>query len=226
MQIFLFVFAIALALSMWGGSRFRKIYAQETEQTLGSGLTGAEMVERILAARGIEGVGVGKSRGLLPDFYEPSRRTITLSPEHFSGRDFSSLAVAAQQAGKAIQHHEGHRPLLWRNSAIRWTAYLAGPVLIAAGVTLAMGMNKTVFPLVLLAWSVIAFWNMATIPTELDAGERAKKVLEKMKVFRNLDERVGVERVMGAWSTAYLDGMAVVANWAKRVLLPWMRKQM
>ena len=88
-----------------------------------------------------------------------------------------------------------------------------------------MGMTKTVFPLVLLGWSLIAFWNMMTIPTELDAGERAKKELEKTKVFRNLDERVGVERVMGASSTAYLDGLFTVGSWVARSLLPWMGKK-
>ena len=47
-----------------------------------------------------------------------------------------------------------------------------------------------------------------------------------MKAFRNLDERVGVERVMGASSTAYIDGMFVVGSWIIRTALPWANKQM
>ncbi len=225
MQIFLFIFMIALALTMWGRARYLKVYGQETQYSLKSGLSGKELAEKILRSRGIENVEVVKSRGLLDDFYAPEKRQISLSPYHYLGTNFPSLAVASQQAGKAIQHFEGHRPILWRSSAIRWTVYLSIPLLLVGVLTLIMGMTKTIFPLVLLAWSLLAFWNMMTIPTELDAGERAKKQLEKLKVFRNLDERVGVERVMGAASTAYLDGMFTVGSWVARSVMPWMQKQ-
>lgn len=225
MQIFLFIFAIALAITMWGRARYQKIYGQETGNTLSSGITGAELARRIVSRRGIEGVEVKKGRGLLPDFYSPEKRTITLAPEHFDGANFPSLALAAQQAGKAIQHHENHRPLLWRTGAIRWSVYTSIPILLIAVATLVLGLTKTLFPLTLLAWSMGAFWNMMTIPTELDAGERAKKQLDGLKAFRNLDERVGVERVMGACSTAYLDGMFTIGSWAGRTLLPWARGQ-
>lgn len=216
---------IALAVTMWGQSRFRKIYGQELENTLSSGVTGSELAERILKKRGVENVTVVKGRGLLDDFYSPERKQISLSPQHFSASSFSALAIAAQQAGKAIQHFEGHRPLFWRTTVIRWTVYLSLPLIVIGLFTLALGMTKTIFPMVLLVWSLIAFWNVATIPTELDAGERAKRQLEDLKVFKNLDERVGVERVMGASSTAYLDGFSAVTNWASRMLLPWLKQR-
>jgi len=225
MLVFLLVFMVALALTMWGRGRFLKVYGQETQNSLASGISGAELAERIVRARGIENVTVVRNRSVLEDFYLPEKREIHLSPHHFAGVNFPSLAIAAQQAGKAIQHHEGHRPLFWRNSAIRWTVYLSLPLLLVGLATLVLGMTKTIFPLVLLAWSLIAFWNMMTIPTELDAGERAKKQLAKMKVFRNLDERVGVERVMGASSTAYLDGLFTVGSWVARRILPWAKSK-
>ncbi len=224
MQIFLFIFAIALAITFWGRGRYVKIYGQETENRLPSGISGSELASKIIASRGIEGVTVARSRSLLDDFYSPEKKQITLAPCHFDGTNFSSLAIAAQQAGKAIQDHEGHRPLLWRTTAIRWTVYLSIPLTIIALATLVLGMTKTILPMVLLGWSIIAFWNVATVPTELDAGERAKKQLEKLNVFRNLDERVGVERVMGASSTAYLDGFFTVGSWVARTLMPWAKK--
>jgi len=97
---------------------------------------------------------------------------------------------------------------------------------LAAAVTLALGMNKTLFPLTLLAWSLVVGWNLLTIPTELDAGERGKRVLSETGLLRTLDERVGVERVMGAAATAQLDGVAMLLAWARRKLLPWMRERM
>jgi len=220
MQIFLIVFMIALALTMWGRSRYLKIYGQESGNLIASGLTGARLAEGMMRYRGIEGVTVKRGRGLFDDFYPPENRQITLAPQHFAGSTFSALAMAAQQAGKAIQHFEGHRPLLWRTSVIRWTVYLSLPLFVIGALTLAIGLTKTIFPIVLLAWSAIAFWNVLTVPTELDAGSRARKELEGMRVFKNLDERVGVERVMGAASTAYIDGLSVVLSWAVRTVFP------
>ncbi len=225
MQIFILIFMIALAITMWGQSRFRKIYGQELEFTISSRVTGAELVEKMLARVGIDNVSVVKGRGILDDFYSPEKRQVSLSPQHFGAASFAALGMAAQQAGKAIQHVEGHKPLFWRTTVIRWTVYLSLPLIVIGLVTLALGMTKTLFPMVLLVWSLISFANVATIPTELDAGERAKRVLEDLRVFKNLDERVGVERVMGAASTAYLDGFSVLTGWASRMFFPWFRKQ-
>ncbi len=225
MQIFILIFMIALAITMWGQSRFRKIYGQELEFTISSRVTGAELVEKMLARVGIDNVSVVKGRGILDDFYSPEKRQVSLSPQHFGAASFAALGMAAQQAGKAIQHVEGHKPLFWRTTVIRWTVYLSLPLIVIGLVTLALGMTKTLFPMVLLVWSLISFANIATIPTELDAGERAKRVLEDLRVFKNLDERVGVERVMGAASTAYLDGFSVLTGWASRMFFPWFRKQ-
>ncbi len=225
MYIFVFIFMIALGITFWGRGRYVKIYGQEAENRLPSNLSGSELAEKILKSRGIEGVTVVRSRSVLEDFYSPAKKEISLAPWHFDGTNFPALAIAAQQAGKAIQDFEGHRPLLWRTSVIRWTVYLSIPLALVAVLVTLLGMTKTMLPMALLAWSAIAFWNIATIPTELDAGERAKKQLEKLKVFRNLDERVGVERVMGAASTAYLDGFFTVASWVGRTLMPWAKKQ-
>ena len=226
MQIFLIVFIIALALTMWGRSRFLKVYGEEFKNTISSGITGAELAERILKHRGVGGISIVRGRGIFTDFYVPENRQICLAPQHFSGSSFCALAMAAQQAGKAIQHFEGHEPLLWRTSVIRWTVFLSFPLFFLGLIALLLGMTKTLLPMVLLAWSATAYWNFLTVPTELDAGSRAKKQLDELRVLRNLDERIGVERVMGAASTAYIDGLSVIGSWAGRTFLPWIRKQM
>ena len=221
MQLVFLLFLIAVTGTMWGRTRFLKIYGQEKENLIASRVTGAELAEAILKRRGIPGVAIVKDKGLLPDFYEPESHRITLSPQHFGGSSFCALAMAALQAGKAIQHYEGHRPVLWRAAAVRSSIYLTPPLFVAGVVTVLLGMGKTVLPLVVLAWAVLAFWNFLTVPTEVDAGIRARRVLEDMKVFRNLDERVGVERVIGAASTAYIDGLSVVGSWIGRIVFPW-----
>lgn len=225
MQLFFLLFLVAVLLTMWGRGRYLKVYGQETGNLLASGVTGAELAERILRHRGIEKVAIVKGHGPLPDFYDPEKRVLSLSPQHFGGASYSALALAALQAGKAIQQHEKHRPLLWRTASVRWSVYLGLPLLFAGFVAVILGLNKTVLPLIVLLWSLLAFWNFLTVPTELDAGARAKRELEEMRFFRNLDERVGVERVMGAACTAYVDGLSVLGSWAARQVMPWLRKK-
>jgi len=226
MQLFFFIFLVGLVVTIWGRGRFQKIDQQEIGNFLASGVTGAELAERILEKRGISGVEIVKGWGILEDYYDPRHRRIGLAPRHFQGNSYAALAMAAQQAGKVIQHFEGHRPMWWRHQAVSWTVHLSLPLLLAAVITLALGMNKTLFPLTLLAWSLVVGWNLLTIPTELDAGERAKRVMSETGLLRTLDERVGVERVMGASATAQLDGVAMLLTWAKRRLLPWVKDQM
>src|SRR5690606_30179901 len=77
MQIFLIVFVIALGLTMWGRSRFLKIYGQESTNLISSGLTGARLAAGMMRYRGIEGVTVKRGRGVFDDFYFPENRQIT-----------------------------------------------------------------------------------------------------------------------------------------------------
>lgn len=225
MQLVFLLFLIAIVGTMWGRMRFLKIYGEESTNLISSRLTGAELAEAILRKRGIESVSIAKGYGLLPDFYDPDRRRLTLAPQHFGGSGFSALALAALQAGKAIQQQESHKPLLWRNSAVRASVYLTPPLFVIGLFTLLVGMSKTLLPIVILSWSLVTFWNFLTVPTEVDAGLRVKRELEEMRVFRNLDERIGVERVIGAASTASIDGFSIVASWLARRFLPWMREK-
>jgi Zn-dependent membrane protease YugP len=225
MQLVFLLFLIAIVGTMWGRTRFLKIYGQESTNLISSRITGAELAEAILRKRGVEGISIAKGQGLLPDFYDPGTRRLTLAPQHFGGSSFSALALAALQAGKAIQQHEDHKPLLWRNSAVRASIYLTPPLFVIGLFTLLIGLSKTLLPIVILGWSLITFWNFLTVPTEIDAGLRAKRQLDEMRVFRNLDERVGVERVIGAASTANIDGLSIVASWLARTFVPWMKEK-
>ncbi len=212
MQIFLIVFMVALAATFWARARFLKIYRQEIENVPRCGLTGEAYAQRLLATAGLPEVKVVKGRRMIADSYSPKHRRVELSREHFSGKNYSALAMAALQVGKAIQHAEGHRPLLWRLSAVRMTTYFSLPLVVLAILAALLGGSKTIFPLLLLLWSILALWNLITVPTELDAAERVKKIMSRTKILKGIDETVGVERVMGAASSAHVDGLYTLSQ--------------
>lgn len=219
MQVLLILFAATLGFTMFGRKKFRRIYDEELENTISSRITGAELARKILESKGITDVEIVKGKGILPDFYDPARRRLTLSPQHFGGSSYSGLGVAAHEAGHIIQHIEGHRPLLWRVSAVKATVFLSLPV-IALGIFMLIvpGMKSPGVMLLALGWPLIALSNLITMPIEMDASERAKKRLGKLKIFKNLDERVGIERVIDAAGANYIDGVFTALSWVRSII--------
>src|SRR5947209_1590685 len=81
-----------------------------------AGLTGAETAQRILDANGIANVRIEEVGGFLSDHYSPGEKVLRLSPDIYSGRSVSSLAVAAHECGHALQDKESYTPLVLRST--------------------------------------------------------------------------------------------------------------
>ncbi|MCB1228807.1 MAG: zinc metallopeptidase [Verrucomicrobiae bacterium] len=223
MQLFLLLFIVVLALTMWVRGKFRKAYDEELKNIAASGLTGAELARRILMARGIEVVEIVRGRGLFADFYDPARKRLTLAPQHFSGSTYAALGIAAHEAGHVLQHREGHHPLHWRVSAIRATMWLSLPLVVLGLLMIILpGFGKTGVMVLCAGWSMVAGYNLLTLPVELDATERVRRVIDEMrpKPFSCLEEKLGVERMMRAASAAHVDGVFNVISWLGSWFLP------
>ncbi len=220
---FLLLFLVTLALTMWARGKYRKAYDEELRNLSRSGLTGAELARRILAERGIEVVEIVRGRGLFADFYDPAHKRLSLSPQHYSGSTYAALGMAAHEAGHVLQHREGHHPLNWRVSAIRATLWLSLPlVALGALMLIVPGFGKSGLLTIFVGWSMIAGYNLLTLPVELDATERARQVLDRMrpKPFTTMEERLGVERMMRAASASHVDGVFTVISWLGSWFLP------
>ena len=223
MQIFLLLFLVTLGLTMWTRGKYRKAYDEELKNVARSGLTGAQLARRILESRGIEVVEIVRGRGLLADSYDPGRKRISLAPQNFGGSTYAALGIAAHQAGHVLQHREGHKPLFWRISAVRATLWLSLPlVLVGLLMIIIPGFGKTGVFLLCGGWSLVAGYNLLTLPVELDASERARQALDRMrpKPFSSMEERLGVERMTRAASASHVDGVFNVISWLGSWFLP------
>ena len=204
MTILFPLFALILALTMFGRAKYRRIYEEERKNQAPR-LTGRELARRILDHAGLEEVEISVGRGPMPDFYDPARKRLTLARQHYDATTFTALGIAAHEAGHALQHREGFRPLWWRLSAVRATMYLSLPLLVVCLAALLIPGKIGIFTLVV-GWSLLATYNLVTMPTEMDASQRSKVVLREIKPFRNLDEKIGVDRMMRIASAAYIEG--------------------
>ena len=68
-----------------------------------SGLSGKEIVSKMLNDHQIDDVKIISVAGKLTDHYNPQDKTINLSEDVYNGRHVSAAAVAAHECGHAIQ---------------------------------------------------------------------------------------------------------------------------
>ncbi len=172
-----------LLLALYATWKTRSTFHAYADVAPSTGLSGAEAATRMLAARGLRGVHVEPTQGFLTDHYDPGERTLRLSEDVYFGRSLSAVGVACHEAGHAIQHAEGYRPLMWRSalvpvtqigSSLSWIVLTAGFVMHAVGLVylgIALFATAVVFALV-------------TLPVEWDASARAKQLMVRAGIVR------------------------------------------
>jgi len=83
-----------------------------------SGLSGKEIVEKMLSDHKISDVKVVSIPGKLTDHYNPTDKTINLSPDVYQGRHISAAAIAAHECGHAVQHATAYQWLEMRSQMV------------------------------------------------------------------------------------------------------------
>jgi uncharacterized protein len=186
-----------------------------------SGTTGAQAAQRLAQSGGLYDVRIEGISGNLTDHYDPRTKRLRLSPGVYQGQSVAALAIAAHELGHALQDHEGYFPLRLRAAmvpAVNIGSYL-GWILIMIGI---------VIQALELAWlgvavfSAGAFFALATLPVELNASARAKRLLRDTGLIRGAEEERGVNNVLNAAALTYVAALITAVlqllYWATLVL--------
>ncbi len=212
MLVLLVGFGMSGLASMWTRAAFNKWSKVATRR----GQTGAQVAAAILRAEGIDGVGIEPARGFLSDHYDPRTKTLRLSPEVFEGRTVAAAGIAAHEVGHAIQDAHGFLPMRMRQLMVP-VANIGtnlGLWMVIGGMFLGFSGLSTLG--VILFGGFVVF-TVVTLPVELDASRRARRVLEKNQLL-SAEELGGVTRILTAAATTYL----AAAVTAILQLLYWM----
>ncbi len=168
-----------------------------------SRFTGAQAAQRLIQRAGLYGVQIEAVRGNLTDHYDPRTKVLRLSQGVYQGSSVASLAIAAHELGHAMQDQEGYAPLRLRAAlvpAVNVGSYL-GWILIFIG--LLLGFIQLAW-LGILVFSLGALFALATIPVELNASARAKRMLVESGLIQTEEEQQGVNRVLNAAALTYV----------------------
>lgn len=170
-----------------------------------SHMSGVEAAQRLIRSGGLYDVRVESVPGNLTDHYDPRSKILRLSPGVYQGNSVAALAIAAHELGHAMQDQEGYFPLKLRaamvpavniGSYLGWILIFIGLLLGAAGTGIAwLGVG---------IFAGGALFALATLPVELNASARAKRLLVQTGLIVGEDEQRGVNKVLNAAAMTYV----------------------
>ena len=159
-------------------ARLNSKFEKYSKEAIPNGLRGCDVAQRMLAQNGLYDVRVTQVNGRLTDHYNPTDKTVNLSPEVYNGNSVAAAAVAAHECGHALQHAQAYAPLKMRSALVpivsfasQWVMWviLAGMLLIESFPSLML------FGIVLFAMTTL--FSFITLPVEINASQRAVKWL-------------------------------------------------
>ncbi len=168
------IMIVFFVISFLVGQQLRSKFAKYSRVSLAKGLSGKEVAELMLSNNGINDVRVISVEGQLTDHYNPTDKTVNLSPDVYNGRSVAAAAVAAHECGHAIQHAKSYAFLQMRSSLVPVVSIASRYVqwVLLAGVILLQ-----TFPAILLIGVVMlaltTLFSFITLPVEFDASRRA-----------------------------------------------------
>ena len=203
----------AAGLSLAAQARVKSAFHRFAQVGVRSGMTGAEAALAVAHAGGAREVTIERHQGFLSDHYDPRTRTLRLSPAVYDGRSISSIAVAAHEAGHAIQHAQAYAWLGMRSALVPvvnigsrlWTIPFMIGALMTAGSSSA-GLGLMIAGVVL--FGLVVLFQLVTLPVEFDASNRAKAVLASTGIVSSREEAEGVSNVLGAAALTYVAAAA------------------
>lgn len=166
------------------------------------GYSGAQAAQMLMEDAGIHDVKVVPTSGFLSDHYNPSTKTLALSEQVYGARSVAAIGVACHEAGHAIQHARGYVPLGMRSAIVPVVSFGAP----FSNILLMLGVFLQFQPLLLLgilAFSLVVLFQLITLPVEINASSRAKRLCVEAGII-DADERVGVDRVLNAAALTYI----------------------
>ncbi len=197
----------AVILAIYAQYKVRSTYTRYTRVETANRTTAAQAAKRILEGAGISDVDIKGIKGPLSDNYDPRGKVLRLSaPESVS---VAAVGVAAHEAGHAIQHAHGYRPLSLRTAIVpiaNFGSQIAFPLFFIGLIF----RYQAFVTFGILAFSLAVLFTLITLPVEFDASRRAVVALRETALVTE-EELGGVKEVLFAAALTYVAVAAMAA---------------
>jgi len=153
------------------------------------------------------GLSLKGTPGHMTDHYDPRDNTLYLSQGSAQSSSVAAIAITAHEMGHAQQDQEEYLPMRMRSAmvpvvnigtSVGWIFILLGLLLEISGIAW----------LGVIAFSAGAIFAIATLPVELNASKRARKMLQSSGIVTSQDELKGVKQTLNAAALTYVAAIA------------------
>lgn len=189
----------AIILTLYAQYKVKTAYSKYSEIDSETGLTGAQVAEKILNKNGIYDVTINRVSGNLTDHYNPQTKELNLSSNVYSDTSIASLGIAAHEVGHAIQHKLGYAPLKLRSVLVPMANI--GSNFGIYMVLLGLMFSKTLVNVGIIFFAAAVLFTIVTLPVEFDASRRAQIELQN---YMGRSELEGSRKVLSAAALTYV----------------------
>ncbi len=194
---------ISCVIAGYAQIKVQSTYSRYAAVQADSRMTACDAARKILDMAGLQHIRIEHIRGNLTDHYDPRQQVLRLSDSVYSSASIAAIGVAAHECGHAIQHDEHYAPLVVRNSIVPVVniASQLSWLFIAAG--LIFSFNQTLVHVGIIMFSFAVFFQLITLPVELNASRRALVILKDTGLLYG-DEVSGARKVLTAAAMTYV----------------------
>lgn len=210
-----FLGIVFFLISMYVSYRLKSKFKLYSQTALSSGLSGAEIANKMLRDNGIYDVQVISVEGQLTDHYNPLTKTVNLSHAVYSERNAASAAIAAHECGHAVQHANAYAWLNLRSKLVplvnvssnfmQWIILIGIMVLYASN-------NPTVLIVGIVLFGITTLFSFITLPVEFDASSRALAWLTEKNVVTNSEYEMSKDALKWAALTYVVAALGSLAT--------------
>ena len=219
----IFISLLFMVLGMIVQFRLKSKFSAYSKMPTSSGLSGKEIAEKMLHDNGIYDVSVISVQGFLSDHYDPTKKTVNLSPDVYEGRNIAAAAVAAHECGHAVQHATAYSMLMLRSRlvpVVQISSNLAQwVILIGLGLFSFGGGNQTVLLIGIILFAASTLFSVITLPVEFDASARALKWLDSSHITSPLEHEKAKDALKWAALTYVIAALASIALLVQYILI-------
>ena len=188
-----------------------------------SGMSGKEIAEKMLHDNGIFDVQVVSVNGFLSDHYDPTKKTVNLSPDVYEGRNISAAAVASHECGHAVQHATAYSMLMLRSRLVPLVQISSNMaqwvILIGLGLFTVGGGNQTILLIGIILFAISTLFSVITLPVEFDASARALRWLESTNITTPSEHDKAKDALKWAALTYVVAALASIAMLIQYILI-------
>ena len=209
-------------------SKVSKAYNKYGSITTRSRMTGYDTARRLLTANGVHDISIGRVGGHLSDHYHPTKKIVNLSEGVYGNDSVAAVAVAAHEIGHVMQNKKGYLFYKIRTALVPVTNFgsrLALPLVLVGflldifvGTTDNYTLGYSLAMLGVALYGLSALFALVTLPVELDASRRAKKMLVAEGIISD-DELPYADKMLDAAAMTYVASLLTSIVYFLRFLL-------